>query len=322
MNMVCNGVLVLLCLLPVIVGEEAAVSVDGTIEIEEQVIAAVPLVKKHAEGDSGDGACDSSTTPPIKLKSGAILPVFVISLPSSKFRRQHVTREFCEKQMPFTFWDATTVKDIDCAVLDAAARAKQEPTPWGKSILTKRAPMNCKEFACATSHKSVYEHMVTSEIPIALVFEDDMLLTDHIRQYAQQLADELMSSQIPWDAVKLEYGGFLPCDNCNWKVGMDWVPFIKDKECLLQRVPIGDRVFMASAYFINLAAAKKVIRSNTPIWITADDILEQLHWHSKFIAAKEDPPWQLFKHVAITFIIFADHKGSLQYLKAIQYVHV
>lgn len=111
------------------------------------------------------------------------------------------------------------------------------------------------EIGCALSHLSVYAAMKRDNIPLALILEDDAVLSPSIRDYLAG-AKEILSTKVP--AIVLLTG------NCSYN------RFIKKTDSFghpFHRVINGSG---GHGYVINLAAAKRLLLANMPVRLEAD----------------------------------------------------
>jgi len=109
------------------------------------------------------------------------------------------------------------------------------------------------EVGCTLSHLFIYKKMVEERIPIALIFEDDILLS---RQFPRALAKVSLSADVSKPQVFLftwsQSQSIDVHDNCEFKIA---------------RVPSALR---ADAYVITLPAAKAIFNINYPV-VTMND---------------------------------------------------
>ena len=97
-------------------------------------------------------------------------PIFVISLKDATERRENITKQLNDCNLPFS-------------IMDAIDGRKGLPAPFEPMV--DRDPSRSRisrgltdgEFACALSHMAVYRHVVENNLPGAIVLEDDAILT-------------------------------------------------------------------------------------------------------------------------------------------------
>lgn len=120
-----------------------------------------------------------------------------------------------------------------------------------RSILVNGKPMALGEIGCALSHTMLYRKMVEENIPFALIFEDDVKLTD---RFPEMLAAAVKFLDVTRKQVVLftRHG-------------------LSEAECAAERgvVPIRGGL-CAEAYLITLPAAREIVRVNYPIVIIND----------------------------------------------------
>lgn len=110
--------------------------------------------------------------------------------------------------------------------------------------------MSDGEIGCALSHLSVYREMVKKEIPLALIFEDDVIIDNNIIDVSSFLERSL-------DSVQKQVATL-----------SDWLAVDK-KECppAFENIEAFD---YTDGYVITLAAAKEILRLNSPVVTVAD----------------------------------------------------
>jgi len=120
-----------------------------------------------------------------------------------------------------------------------------------RSILVNGKPMQLGEIGCALSHALVYKRMIEENIPVALIFEDDVQFLPRfpeVLKYASEQIDLTKKQVILFNA----HGVSNPPTEGNPKV----VPIVGG--------------LCAEAYLITLPAAREIARVNYPIVIIND----------------------------------------------------
>ncbi|CAD7286476.1 glycosyltransferase family 25 protein [Campylobacter suis] len=112
------------------------------------------------------------------------------------------------------------------------------------------------EVGCALSHLKIYQKIVDENIPYALILEDDTVFNSEFRNYLNILQVFLQTKQ-NYELVCLMYmvNSF---KNFNIKI---------NKEITLYKFVAGTGTY---GYIITNAAAKKMLKANTPLILEAD----------------------------------------------------
>ena len=121
------------------------------------------------------------------------------------------------------------------------------------------------ELGCLLSHRSVYRKMIDENIPIAIVFEDDAILSDDFEMVVRALLENL----IRWDMIR-----FLSRPK-NYKQGRDLGPLTGKYRLMRPKgIPGG-----AYAYMLTLHAAHKLNDNMHKNWVPVD-ILHGKIWQT------------------------------------------
>ncbi|NAR64333.1 glycosyltransferase family 25 protein [Acinetobacter haemolyticus] len=112
---------------------------------------------------------------------------FVISLPSAHERRAHISSQFANQGIEFSFFDAVT-PDI------AADDAKEMKLNVHESYMAKG------ELACFMSHVHLWQKIVDENLPYMAIFEDDI----HLGERANIFLNQSDWIEKDWQLVKLE----------------------------------------------------------------------------------------------------------------------
>jgi GR25 family glycosyltransferase involved in LPS biosynthesis len=121
-----------------------------------------------------------------------MIPVIVISVPSSLARRAGLHARLDALGVPFTFHDAIDARDLD----DAAA-LRLCPS---RSTIWRRFPLSRGEIACAASHFAGIRSMVARGERFACILEDDVMPP---KAFAEFLDSEWLASLPRFDILKL-----------------------------------------------------------------------------------------------------------------------
>lgn len=122
------------------------------------------------------------------------MKTFVINLPSAKERLVNISKQLSNLKIeyeifPAIYWKKLTEKELR-TLYDSKKANKflwKELTPW--------------EIGCAMSHKWVREKIVRENIPIALVFEDDAIISKKIKK----IYNKLKKKKPKYDYILLNY---------------------------------------------------------------------------------------------------------------------
>lgn len=170
------------------------------------------------------------------------MKVFVINLEKDVARKEHVL-----KQCQSIGFEAEVFNAIDGRLL-SPQEISDKTHPELSAGLTE------SEIGCALSHHGVYQQMVTDNIEVALILEDDVEFDHQSRDILNYLASHIPQRPTIYllAGVRkyLKGGKKLPCS-----------------EHTLVNV---SQAALSHAYIINLAAAKKLNDYLYPIWLEAD----------------------------------------------------
>lgn len=100
------------------------------------------------------------------------LPVFVISLPEATERRAQIASHLKELGLAHEIVDAVDGRGFDVPA-HTAYNGRRRRLLFGRDLTGG-------ELGCALSHRSIYERMADENIPLALVLEDDVVLSEDI----------------------------------------------------------------------------------------------------------------------------------------------
>lgn len=102
------------------------------------------------------------------------LPIFVISCQDDTERRHLVEKRLHEQNLNFTFFDACNGHELAGEVFTV------------ENIFLESAGGR----GCALSHKMIWKKMVSENIDCAIIFEDDVLFSEHFGFFASHLWKE------------------------------------------------------------------------------------------------------------------------------------
>eukprot|EP00747_Dinoflagellata_sp_TGD_P093884 gnl/TRDRNA2_/TRDRNA2_165907_c0_seq3.p1 gnl/TRDRNA2_/TRDRNA2_165907_c0~~gnl/TRDRNA2_/TRDRNA2_165907_c0_seq3.p1 ORF type:complete len:302 (+),score=14.05 gnl/TRDRNA2_/TRDRNA2_165907_c0_seq3:118-906(+) len=216
----------------------ALVSSSSALRLEHK------LALLHERGGLSDGlGCD-----PLEH-------TFIISLKRAQQRRTVVQEEFRRANITkFTLWDAV---DKDKLQYPEVLRAGNQ----ARSFFDGQYGLSRKGAALALSHLGIYRHILDNRIRCALIFEDDVSLTN---KFVERFQAALKQSG-RYDLVKLEY-----CDYMSEPGGPP------DQQSVPAYVE-GQGGACSGAYMVSEEGAALFLKANTPLWINSDRVFDPRH---------------------------------------------
>ncbi|XXQ68802.1 glycosyltransferase family 25 protein [Neisseriaceae bacterium B1] len=185
------------------------------------------------------------------------LRIFVISLPNSP-RRPIITKRLAALNLQFQFFDGVYGKSLTQEELD-----KVDYDFFKYYMPEKQKEFTLGEIGCAMSHIKVYEHIVQNNIEKAIIFEDDVLLSNYFPTILDNVLKKMAKDT---EILFFDHG----------KVKLDYLYRRKLPErFLLRRYKAPSKkskrfIVMASAYLLTLAGAKRLLEYAYPIRMPAD----------------------------------------------------
>ena len=180
---------------------------------------------------------------------------------SSPDRRKAMENELKNTPLNWEIFPA-----FDGRKMDTQQKDKIYDSITAKKVL--RRDMSNGEIGCAVSHRSVYAKMIADNVPEAIVLEDDVFIDKDFVNVVENISRLCLQNSI----VKLE-------DRCENLTASVWGKIeLGDKRHELKRSASHD-CFGAYGYYLDLIAAKTLIRLNKKVFTVAD------HWvyFSKFL---------------------------------------
>jgi len=186
--------------------------------------------------------------------SGARPPIWMISLARATDRRAFVADGFARLGVPYEVIDG-----IDGAALTHEQRRRSSQL---RALFRKGRRITGGNLGCSLSHLSVYERMVTEQVPAVVVMEDDAVPKPELLQ----VLDDLDSFPADWDVITFssQFATSLPVPID------DRVIAGGHRICRYQKVPFGGQ-----CYVVTLAAARRLLRVGYPVCMPPDDLLFQ-----------------------------------------------
>ena len=129
------------------------------------------------------------------------LPVFVISLVRDTERREAMTREL--DGIDFQFFDA-----VDGRELDPSNYRHRLQADWWRVMRGRQ--MSPGMIGCFLSHYALWERLVETGTPYAIVLEDDVRLDDDFTAVVEKIMRNAAATK--WDAILLSVKRQYPID--------------------------------------------------------------------------------------------------------------
>ncbi|UTC76287.1 glycosyltransferase family 25 protein [Treponema sp. OMZ 792] len=104
--------------------------------------------------------------------------VFIVNLKESTDRRQHMIEEMKKTNLQYEFFDAVNGKDIKNIeeVYDKESAIKE----YGREL-------KLGEIGCAMSHLLIFKKMIEEDIEQALIFEDDIIISNDFNKVFSEI---------------------------------------------------------------------------------------------------------------------------------------
>jgi glycosyl transferase family 25 len=181
------------------------------------------------------------------------LPTYLINLDRDTERLEQMTQRLHALGLPFRRWPAvmgrSLAPDERRALYDEQANRQRYHTP-----------MVDGEIGCYASHLRLWQHLVDSGTPAALVLEDDVVLQPSLLSVAQALA----GCADGWDMVKLMGRPREP--------DAETRPLVDGIALLRYRRPPS----LTGAYLVSAAGAARLARARQPFFRPVD--VDIRHW--------------------------------------------
>lgn len=183
------------------------------------------------------------------------IPCYVINLDAARERRAAMAGRLAELGVPFTLFRA-----IDGRQLTPEQRALHvDEARAGR----EGYPLSPGEIGCALSHLSIYRKMANEGIPYAVVLEDDVCLAPDFARLLDRAEPEGLASLFPHEEPAM-----VQLTHVRRSFRRGGRPVLGERRAVR---PHGG-VWLASAYFITLGAARRMAEGLHPVWTVAD------HW--------------------------------------------
>ena len=186
------------------------------------------------------------------------MKIYVINLPDSLDRRQHIKSQLDSSNMPFEFISAVDVRNL-------SEIEQKNLYDCEKAKLYKRE-LTLGEIGCALSHRAVYKKMIDENIDRAIILEDDITLKPefyNLLQYFDKLP--IKRYVIKFERLKQEI-----IDDNNFKCAR-FTPWYRMK--ISNEYFTGQPLYSPTltwGYYIDLAAARKLYSIMPKVFLVAD----------------------------------------------------
>ena len=171
------------------------------------------------------------------------IPIFIINLKKDTNKKQHM-ETLCEKHnLQCQFTEAVYGKDLDEKSLSKVYNKEESIRVLGRGL-------SKGEIGCALSHLNIYKHMIDHNIKNAIIFEDDVQLTEDFHSLISNI-DQFPSD---WELVLLGYYKNCFTEKCSRSS-------LRDRKKITtshQTVRLIERAYGTHGYLINLQGAKKL----------------------------------------------------------------
>lgn len=182
-------------------------------------------------------------------------PIFIISLKDSK-RREFITERLTNMGLPFQFVDAVYGKDLSKEEL-----SKIDFDFFIQKFKSKKKMMP-GEIGCAISHVKVYEKILADNLPNAIIFEDDAVVSPDFVEIVKVALKKLPNKAdlLLFDHGKAKVSPFYRSLPEHYRLARYLVPSKNSQR----------GIFKATAYFITKRGCEKLLSHAYPIRMPAD----------------------------------------------------
>jgi glycosyl transferase family 25 len=219
--------------------------------------------------------------------------IYVITLEGCDDRQDSIKSHF--SGLNYSFWPGTDKRKLPSNV-------QNDPSLYDDAMHknTKRTSrsMSLGEYACACSHRSIYEDVVANNYERVLIFEDDAIpLLGRLSEFSVEMA----TLPSDWDVVLFDYYDHqLPSFKTSLKQSiyrlyqaLHIANWHKVSPTLLSHLPMREfneyfylpgKLSGAHAYAVSNKAAKAYVEYQTPVILQADRIF---YYYSQYKTLKE-----------------------------------
>ena len=218
-----------------------------------------------------------------KMNAGAELKFYVISLKNQAERRERITKLLDSRGVSFEIFDAVNGRELtdeQKALCYDKDEVVLEMTGGRKLLVEDR--MIPSEIGCAMSHLALYKKIIDDGVQNAVVFEDDLELSDD----TFEAISNIDCIKEPWDII-----------NFSSHIGIKSLPGAKkyyankEKGFYFQRLGMRNKTLDAifnrrrfltctACYIIRPNACKKLIELGYPVRLNSDYLLGLVAYHN------------------------------------------
>lgn len=183
-------------------------------------------------------------------------PIYIISLKNSP-RRDIISKRLNGLGLNFEFIDAVYGKEL------SEAEIKNVDYDFYKKYNSKK--LTLAEVGCAMSHIKIYEKIVNENLSGAIILEDDAIISQHFKEI---VFNAINKSSPNCELLFIDHGKvksypFKKTLPENYKLAKYRSPSKNSKRCIIY----------ATAYFLSLNGAKKLLDYAYPIRMPADYLI-------------------------------------------------
>ena len=175
--------------------------------------------------------------------------VFVLNLKKDTERREYITKHLKDRGIEFELIEGVYGKDLSQQQLDTLVDIEA-----AKKIINR--DISIGEIGCSLSHQKIYKRILADNLDGAFIFEDDAYTCKDIKRIMDTIYDNRSKfTKKFWLVMSQSY------INVYKKI------FKIDSQYSVYK---GPKIYCTDAYYIDNAAAKKLIKLNSPVKYTAD----------------------------------------------------
>lgn len=209
-----------------------------------------------------------------------MLRTFVISLPKSADRRENCMQSCKTAGLNPEWFEAVNGREVMARYeagdpqLQGKIDLKDKVTlelGFGRQV-TIAEKLSAGELGCALSHMSIYHKMVEENIELALILEDDCLLSPDFGK----VLPEILNTQSKWDVLQVIFNTGIRNLFVHKKIKLSLEGCYLEQQGMGVLNPIFNRrrgSYCTGGYFITLKGAKRLLEIGMPIRLTSDYLL-------------------------------------------------
>ena len=164
-------------------------------------------------------------------------PIYCISLSRATERRKAMRRQLDALGHPYQIVDAVDGATLDLSTLNDRLRQDIMRLRYGHDLIPE-------EIGCFLSHYQLWESFVQENTPVALILEDDVILSDDFAE----VVSEMVAEKWRWDIILL--------DTRKYHKGKTIRTVGGEKYSIIR---VNRRILGTGAYLINTRAAKNLV---------------------------------------------------------------